>query len=475
MQILTVKLLQKTEANVEYREIIARLDAALGVGRSFDVTKREFSAARGSAQASFYSVAGLCDGEAAEKMIRFAVLADSPKTCMDSLPHPDVMLTDDIAALTSAVISGRGVLAVEGADKAAVIDIKSYPLRSVDEPENDKVLRGPRDGFGESLVRNTALIRRRLRDPKLITEKFTVGDPAQCDVVMCYVDGKAPDKLVSALRKKLSSLKTEALNMSQQSLAECLIKTGWYNPFPKVRYTERPDTATACVMEGDVLLLIDNTPAVMIFPVSILRFAEEINDYYFPPLVGSYLRIVRLVVLFLTIFVTPLWYLLVKSPDTLHENLHFLLIEGECPVPLILQLLLVELIIDVLKLASLNTPDVLGNSFSMLGALILGDFAVQSRWLVPEVLVYMAFVAIANFTQHSFEMSYACKLCRMALLVMIWLFDWWGFALGIVGILVLIATTKPLVGRGYLYPLIPYDGKKLRALLHRRPISRENT
>ena len=151
------------------------------------------------------------------------------------------------------------------------------------------------------------------------------------------------------------------------------------------------------------------------------------------------------------------------------------LIEGECPVPLILQLLLVELIIDVLKLASLNTPDVLGNSFSMLGALILGDFAVQSRWLVPEVLVYMAFVAIANFTQHSFEMSYACKLCRMALLVMIWLFDWWGFALGIVGILVLIATTKPLVGRGYLYPLIPYDGKKLRALLHRRPISRENT
>ena len=111
----------------------------------------------------------------------------------------------------------------------------------------------------------------------------------------------------------------------------------------------------------------------------------------------------------------------------------------------------------------------------MLGALILGDFAVQSRWLVPEVLVYMAFVAIANFTQHSFEMSYACKLCRMALLVMIWLFDWWGFALGIVGILVLIATTKPLVGRGYLYPLIPYDGKKLRALLHRRPISRENT
>lgn len=154
--------------------------------------------------------------------------------------------------------------------------------------------------------------------------------------------------------------------------------------------------AAASVLEGDILLMIDNTPAVMLLPCSLFRFLEEVNDYYFPPLVGTYLRIVRVIVLFLTLFVTPLWYLLVKSPDTLRQSLHFLLIEDEYYVPLILQLLLVEFIIDVLKLASLNTPDVLSNSFSMLGALILGDFAVQARWLVPEVLVYMAFVAIAQ-------------------------------------------------------------------------------
>ena len=355
------------------------------------------------------------------------------------------------------------------------MDAKQFPLRSVEEPNSSKVLRGSHDGFVESIMKNAALLRRRIRDPALTLERLQISGRSRADVALCYMRGQADETLIAELREKLAHMDVGSVAMSQESIAEAIAPRQWYNPFPKVRYTERPDTATACVMEGDVLLLIDNTPAVMIFPVSILRFAEEINDYYFPPLVGSYLRFVRLVVLFLTIFVTPLWYLLVKSPDTLHENLHFLLIEGECRVPLILQLLLVELIIDVLKLASLNTPDVLGNSFSMLGALILGDFAVQSRWLVPEVLVYMAFVAIANFTQHSFEMSYACKLCRMALLVMIWLFDWWGFALGIVGILVLIATTKPLVGRGYLYPLIPYDGKKLRALLHRRPISRENT
>ena len=256
---------------------------------------------------------------------------------------------------------------------------------------------------------------------------------------------------------------------------EALSPRQFWNPFPKVRYTERPDVATACIMEGDVVVMVDNSPSALLLPTTLLRFTEEINDYYFPPLIGSYLQIVRMVVLLLTVFVTPVWYLLVKNPDSLHENLRFLLVQDAYYVPLIIQLLLVELIIDVLKLASLNTPDVLSNSFSMIGALILGDFAVQARWLVPEVLVYMAFVAIANYAQHSYEMGYATKLCRMLLLILIWLFDLWGFLAGIVGTLTLMATTKPLVGKGYLYPLIPFDGKKLKRLLHRVPISRDNS
>ena len=213
----------------------------------------------------------------------------------------------------------------------------------------------------------------------------------------------------------------------------------------------------------------------LLLPTTILRFNEEINDYYFPPLIGTYLQIIRTLVLLLTMFITPLWYLLGKNPDTLHENLRFLLVQDEYYVPLIVQLLLVELIIDILKIASLNTPDVLSNSFSMLGALILGDFAVQARWLVPEVLVYMAFVAVANYAQHSYEMGYAVKLCRMALLILIYFFDWWGFIGGIIGVVALIASTRPLVGKGYLYPLIPFNGRDLRSLLHRRPISRDNT
>ena len=136
---------------------------------------------------------------------------------------------------------------------------------------------------------------------------------------------------------------------------------------------------------------------------------------------------------------------------------------------------MVEFLIDVLKLASLNTPDSLSNSFSMLGALILGDFAVQAGWLGPEVLVYMAFVSVAGFAQPSYEMGYAFKLLRVALLLVTAVFDVWGFVLGSLGILVLLATTKPLVGKGYLYPLIPFHGKALWRLIVREPISRDNT
>ena len=384
-------------------------------------------------------------------------------------------VTFDISDAVTSVFLGKSLLAVEGLAGVALMDAKGYPSRSVHEPPDGKVLRGSHDGFVESIMANAALLRRRIRDPALTLERHQVGGRSQTDVALVYMKGEANEQHLRQLRQKLDSIDVRSIAMSQESIAECIVPKQWWNPFPKIRYTERPDVAPASVMEGSILLMIDNTPSVMLFPCTIFRFAEEINDYYFPPLVGSYLQIVRMIVLLLTLFVTPLWYLLVKDPAGLHESLHFLLIEDEYYVPLILQLLLVELIIDVLKLASLNTPDVLSNSFSMLGALILGDFAVQARWLVPEVLVYMAFVAIANYAQHSYEMGYAVKLCRMALLILIYFFDWWGFVGGIIGVVALIASTRPLVGKGYLYPLIPFNGRDLRSLLHRRPISRDNT
>ncbi len=463
-----------------FEEKCRQLDDLLGVGRSFDMVSRELCV--GGRRAKLWVVNGYAKDllleRALEKLQSVSPLADIPD--LDALLRRYITVCDastcrDRMQAVTDVFAGKTLLVVEGFDGGILLDAKEFPTRSVQEPDSGKVLRGSHDGFVESIMENAALLRRRIRDPALTLERIRVSDRSQCDVALCYLEGRADRKLLSQLREKLRNAPVRSVAMSQETIAEAVAPKQWYNPFPKVRYTERPDVATASVMEGDILVLIDNTPAVMLLPVSLLRFNEEINDYYFPPLVGTYLRVIRFFVMLLNVVITPLWYLLATDPAGLREPWDFLLVEGDYAVPLALQLLLVELIIDVLKLASLNTPDVLGNSFSMLGALILGDFAVQSRWLVPEVLVYMAFVAVSNFAQHSFEMGYACKLCRMAVLGLSFALRWWGFGLGLAGVLVLMATAKPIVGKGYLYPLIPWDGKALRSLLLRRPAKKDNT
>ena len=458
----------------------AALDGLLGVGRCFDMTARDLTI--GGRRARLWVVNGYAQEGILERMIAqwLAVPPLPPDMTPETFLRRHVTACDAAVCgkreeAVLAVFAGKTLLVADGFSGGILMDVKQFPTRSIEEPDTSRVLRGSHDGFVENLMQNAALLRRRIRDPHLTLERIRLDNRSRTDVALCYLEGEADPDLLRELRQKLAKMRVGSIAMSQESVAEAISPKQWYNPFPKVRYTERPDVASACIMEGDVVLMVDNSPSAMLLPTTLLRFTEEINDYYFPPLIGSYLQIVRMVVLLLTVFVTPVWYLLVKNPDTLHESLHFLLIQDEYFVPLIIQLLLVELIIDVLKLASLNTPDVLSNSFSMIGALILGDFAVQARWLVPEVLVYMAFVAIANYAQHSYEMGYATKLCRILLLILVWLFDLWGFLAGVAGMLTLMATVKPLVGKGYLYPLIPFDGKKLKRLLHRAPISRDNS
>ena len=436
----------------------------------------------GGRRARLWVVNGYAEDALIERMIGRLLAVGSLKGVPDLAAFlaayvtvPDAAAVTEVHDMVMGVFAGKTLLVIDGYDGGILLDAKEYPTRSVQEPDTSKVLRGSHDGFVESIMANAALLRRRIRDPALTLERHQVGGRSQTDVALVYMAGEANEKYLEQLRQKLKAIDVGSISMSQESVAECIVPKQWWNPFPKIRYTERPDVATASIMEGSILLMIDNTPSVMLLPTTLFSFAEEINDYYFPPLIGTYLRIIRLVVLFLTVFITPLWYLLVKNGDILPGELEFLLVEDEYFVPLIVQLLLVELIVDILKLASLNTPDALSNSFSMLGALILGDFAVQARWLVPEVLVYMAFVAVAGYAQHSYEMGYACKLVRMVLLILIWLWDSWGFAIGVIGVVALIASTKTVVGKGYLYPLIPFNGKKLMRLLRRRPISRDNT
>lgn len=459
-----------------------RLDELLGVNRNYDVISRDIEI--GGRRGRLYVIDGYGDDGVIERILSFllgvgatlAAKAQSMQELTDiCITFGEVDCESRIDEILSGVFLGKTALLLDGFSECVLMDAKQFPGRDVEEPSNGKVLRGSHDGFTETLVKNTALLRRRIRDTHLTLESHKLKNRSQTDVVIAYMEGQAEETLLEELRRKLDSIDVGSVAMSQESIAEAMMKPQWYNPFPKVRYTERPDAATACIMEGNIVLLVDNSPAVMLLPTCFFNFMEEANDYYFPPLVGSYLRYLRVAVMILTLLITPTWYLFVKDPGRLPDSLAFIAPEEPGSVPLLLQLLLVEFVVDLLKLASLNTPDVLSNSFSMLGALILGDFAVQARWLVPEVLVYMAFVAIANFAQPSFELGYALKLTRMVILILVALWDVWGLLAGLLLFVLLLATTKPILGRSYLYPLIPFDGKALGRILVRRPIHKNNS
>ena len=460
----------------------AALDALLGVGRSYDVIARDLWI--GSRRGRLYVIDGYGDDGVIERVCSFllgrgAQLAEEARDMQELVDRAvtfcEVDCENRVDEILTGAFLGKTVLLVAGFDRCALIDAKGYPCRAVSEPSDGKVLRGSHDGFTETLVQNTALLRRRIRDKELTLENHKVGSRSKTDVVLAYLENKVDRGELETLRRKLAAIDVNSTAMSQESIAEAMMAPQWYNPFPKVRYTERPDAATACVMEGNIVLLVDNSPSVMLLPTHFLDFMEEANDYYFPPLVGTYLRYLRIAVMLLSLLITPLWYLLVKDPAQAPEFLRFVAPEEEGSVPLLVRMLLLEFVVDLLKLASLNTPDALSSSFSMLGALILGEFAVQARWLVPEVLVYMAFVAIANFAQPSFELGYALKLMRMVILLLIAAFDVWGLIAGVLLLIFLLATTKPILGKGYLYPLWPFDGRALRRILLRHPISRHNS
>lgn len=207
-------------------------------------------------------------------------------------------------------------------------------MRSVEEPEKDKVLRGSRDGFVETLVFNTALIRRRIRTPKLSMEILTTGKLSKTDIVLCYLDDRVDRELLSLVKNRIQQLKVEALTMNQESLAECLFRGRWFNPFPKFKYTERPDAAAAGILEGKLVILVDNSPSAMILPASVFDIMEEADDFYFPPVTGTYLRLTRFFIGLMTVFLTPVWLLLMQNPEWIPESFQFIRVSEEINIPI---------------------------------------------------------------------------------------------------------------------------------------------
>ena len=188
----------------------------------------------------------------------------------------------------------------------------------------------------------------------------------------------------------------------------------------------------------------------MILPTSVFDIVEDADDYYFPPVTGTYLRLSRMVIDFLAVFMTPVFLLFIMHPEWLPESLKFIQINDPVNVPIFLQMLILEFAIDGLKLASVNTPNMLSTPLSIFAGLVLGEFSVNSGWFNSEVMLYMAFVAVANYTQPNFELGYAVKFMRIMLLILTAALNWVGFGIGCMILIVLLSTNKTLSGRNYL-------------------------
>ena len=419
-----VRISEKLQQNMQY------VDELMGLETNFDIIHRVIRL--GDTDACMYLIDGFCKDELMQKILQYLMdlkAEDFPKDAHEmskiAIPYVEVDLDDTWEKILGALLSGVFVLLLDGYEKAVLIDARTYPARGVEEPDKDKVLRGSKDGFVETVLFNTALIRRKIRE-------------------------------------RIRSIQVDALAMNQESLAECLYQRKWYNPFPKFKYTERPDTAAAQVLEGNLVILVDNSPSAMVLPTTIFDVVEEADDYYFPPVTGTYLRLTRFLIALLTYFVTPTYLLLMNHRMWIPENLEFIILKEDPNVPLILQFLLLELAIDGLRLAAVNTPNMLSTPLSVMAALVLGEFSVESGWFSSEVMLAMAFVAIANYTQSNYELGYALKFMRILNLILTQLFGIWGYIAGLIIFALALLTNKTISGQSYLYPLIPFDRAKMR-------------
>ena len=446
---------------------MTQLDALLNIRANFDIVYRVLRI--GGREACLYFIDGFAKDDTLLKLLQtFSSIkeedlpADAHGFSKQYLPYGEIGLAADQNQMIVSLLSGISCLFIDGYDTCLTIDCRTYPARSVSEPDKDKVMRGSRDGFVETLIFNTALIRRRIRDPKLTMEILSAGESSHTDIALCYMSSRVDQELLKKIKERISRLKVDALTMNQESLAECIFPYKWFNPFPKFKFSERPDTAAASILEGNIVVLGDTSPSAMILPSSVFDIIEEADDYYFPPITGTYLRLTRMIISTLSLLVTPTWLLLMEYPSMIPSWLEFIQLSDPLNVPLIWQLLILEFAIDGLRLAAVNTPNMLTTPLSVIAGIVLGEYAVKSGWFNSETMLYMAFVTVANYSQASFELGYAMKFMRILILILTALFGIWGYAAGMVLTICAIIFNRTIAGKSYIYPLIPFRWKELR-------------
>lgn len=455
-------------------ENIVVIRERLGVGVTFDIGIREMKLADRDMAIIYCN--GLTNNDTL--VLILDELADLDRSHLGTQPykalfqqffiHLQVESVKTMDKVIDYVLIGQTAFFIEGYEEALIIDARSYPGRSPEEPDIERVVRGSRDGFTETLAKNTAMTRRRIRDEHLRFEMLQIGVRSKTDVSIVYLADVADLGLVKLIREKLSEIKVDGLPMAEKTIQEFFISQN-FNPFPLVRFTERPDVAAVHLLEGHVLIYVDTSPSVMIMPSTFFHLVQHAEEYRQAPVTGAFIRWVRFFGIFASVFLLPLWYLYIKDPGLIPKGLDFIGLKTTGKIDVFLQIIFAEMGIDLIRMAAIHTPSPLATAMGLIAAIMIGDIAVKVGLFAPEVILYLSFAAIGLFATPSYELSLANRMVRIFLLLMVFLFKAPGFIFGTTLVLLLLISTRSL-NTPYMYPFIPFKFKEMMTIVFRMSI-----
>ncbi|WP_078545954.1 spore germination protein [Litchfieldia alkalitelluris] len=450
--------------DVEINEKFFKEHIEIGTG-SFDIGVRKITVQEKSI--NIYYLNGLCDTSFIMLLMRELVnmndkeklTSQAMKIIENRMVHQQVATVKNLDEAVDKLLSGLIIIFVEGEDTSLAIDVRSYPGRNPEEPDTEKVIRGARDGYTENLVINVALTRRRIRDERLRNEIMQVGERSKTDICVSYIKDVANPRLVEKIKKELQAIKVDGLTMADKTVEEFLVKQG-FNPYPLVRYTERPDVAANHLLEGHVIITVDTSPSVIITPTTMFHHVQHAEEYRQAPAVGTYLRWVRFLGIIASIYLLPLWFLFTLQPELLPKALDFIGPSEKGNIPLVVQIFLADFGIEFLRMAAIHTPTPLSTAMGLIAAALIGQIAIDVGLFVPEVIMYVAVAAIGSFATPSYELSIANKMARLVLLVFVAIFKLPGFVIGATVYFLLLASIRSL-NTPYLWPFLPFNFKAL--------------
>ncbi|AOV08104.1 spore germination protein [Sporosarcina ureilytica] len=383
-------------------------------------------------------------------------------------PYQAVTEVKDRDELLTNILTGQPAFITQNG-YAFIIDMRSYPGRQPEEPDTEKVIRGARDGFTESIVQNTALVRRRLRTEDLRFQMHQTTINGKTDVAITFIQGAASEEHLDYIRQRLDEIEHDGLTMTDKSLEEFLFKQK-FHPMPFCRYTERPDICAAHLLEGHIAIIVDTSPSVILVPAPIFHHLQHAEEYRQAPLIGTFVRLTRFIGAALSLLLLPFWYLVATEQHYLPDFLSYIGPKDIGEVPLLVQLLIADVGIEILRMAAIHTPSPLSTAMGLVAAIVIGQVAIDVGLFTPEVVLYVAVSAILTFAIPSFELSITTKVFRVIILLSTALLGAPGFFLSIAVLFYYLCSLKPM-NVPYMWPAVPFFPSAMMRVLIRFPMT----